>query len=171
MALSIDINLPRSHRARFPDRCVVCGLDEPGSTVRLFSTSIGWWTWVFLVGGWPSVVDAPACRSCGWQYQFTRGLGFVVSAAVTWIVLSLTWPLISNAVPRGLRKWVVAAIVLLCLSPLIIYRIFRPKAFDITVYAKSIDYEFADQQYAIDFAVLNCGAEWVKVNGSDITKD
>lgn len=44
MAISTSINLPRSHDAQFPDRCVVCGLREPNSHVRVITGSIAlWW--------------------------------------------------------------------------------------------------------------------------------
>jgi hypothetical protein len=41
MAVSMHINLPRSHDAQFPDRCVVCGRREPNSHVRVITASIG----------------------------------------------------------------------------------------------------------------------------------
>ena len=54
MAESTDINLPRTHSPRFPDRCVVCRCHTPNFHVRLITSSIGWWTWLFWWWGKPS---------------------------------------------------------------------------------------------------------------------
>ena len=42
--------------------------------------------------------------------------------------------------------------------------------FDITVFADSVDYEFKSKDYAVEFAVLNIDAEWVKVDDQVINK-
>ena len=36
-------------------------------------------------------------------------------------------------------------------------------------WAKSIDYEFTNEQYAMDFAMLNTDAEFIRVNDTDVT--
>lgn len=54
---------------------------------------------------------------------------------------------------------------LLCLSPLMIFEICFAAPFDVTVYSDSVDYEFASEDYAVDFALLNLDSDHVKVNG------
>ena len=62
------------------------------------------------------------------------------------------------------------AIALVCLLPQFILEVFFAKPFDVTAFADSIDYEFTSKEYAIDFAMLNVDAEWVKVNGEIINQ-
>jgi hypothetical protein len=61
------------------------------------------------------------------------------------------------------------ALGLICLLPQVIFEVFYAKPFDVTAFAESVDYEFTSKDYAIDFAVLNRDAKWVKVNGNAIT--
>ena len=61
-------------------------------------------------------------------------------------------------------------LALVCLLPQIIFEVLFAKPFDITAYADSVDYEFTSKDYAVDFALLNSNAAWVKVNG-EVIKD
>ena len=67
-----------------------------------------------------------------------------------------------------LHKWAMMGIALGCVLPQIIYEICFASPFVITAFSKSVDYEFKSKDYAIDFAVLNMDAKWVKVNGQKI---
>ena len=49
--MTYDINLPRAHRAVYPNRCVRCQCDPQGSSIRLWTDMIGWWTAVLLIFG------------------------------------------------------------------------------------------------------------------------
>ncbi len=48
--------------------------------------------------------------------------------------------------------------------PQIVWRVLHPYPFDLTAYAKSVDYEFCDAEAARGFAELNRDAEWVKIS-------
>jgi hypothetical protein len=165
MAESTDINLPRSHVATFPNRCVVCGCAGPGSRVRLITGSIGWWSWLFSWWGKPFIVKAPACSRCAWKLHVLRLLSLAVTIAIIVAVLWLVWPSIKGSVPPGLRKWAMMALTLVCLLPQIIFEVFFARPFDVTAFSDSVDYEFTSIDYAIEFATFNHDAEWVKVNG------
>jgi hypothetical protein len=165
MAESTDINLPRSHVATFPDRCVVCGGAGPGSHVRLITGSIGWWTWLFWWWGKPFIVKAPACTGCAWKLHGLRMLSLVVTVAIIAAALWLVWPNIKDGIPRGLQRWAMLALALLCLLPQIIFEVFYARPFDITAFSDSVDYEFTSIDYAIEFATYNHDAEWVKIDG------
>jgi hypothetical protein len=61
MAMSTDVNLPKAHDAKYPDRCVVCGAISPSSRVRVITGTIGHlpalgaagsFTLVALAAGW-----------------------------------------------------------------------------------------------------------------------
>ena len=70
MPFSTDVNLPRTRTPVFPDRCVTCGLPQPGRVIRVRTNSIGWWTIVFWSRGAHFSVEAPACEPC--RHQMIR---------------------------------------------------------------------------------------------------
>ncbi len=165
MTVSTDINLPRSHTARFPDRCVVCGRAHPMSHVRLITGTLGWWTWLFWWWGTPFVAKAPACRDCAWKLHGRRFVSLLVTSVIAVVVLWLIWPQVKDSIPRSIHKWAKMGLALMCLSPQFLFEVLFAKPFDLTAYADSVDYEFTLKDYAVVFATLNLDAEWVKVNG------
>ena len=54
--------------------------------------------------------------------------------------------------------------ILLCSAPYFLWEVIFPPAIDITALKDRVDYEFADENYAHDFAGLNEEAEWVEVS-------
>jgi hypothetical protein len=166
MAQSTDVNLPRDHKVRFPDRCVVCGRNEPGSHVRLITGTLGWWTWLLWWIGKPIIVRAPACRVCGWKLHLRRLLSLMLTVCVVSAAFWFAWPYFKDLVPHGLRKWAMMGLAIVCLLPqLLVEVLFVPPSFDVTAHADNVDYEFKSQGYALEFAILNDDANWVKVNG------
>lgn len=163
MPLSTDVNLPRKHAAKFPSRCVRCGTDPADGIVRLWTHTIGWWTWVFWVLGRGFTTHVPACAGCSWRIRFQRVGSFVITLAVAALFLFLAWPYLNDLVARPLRKWVAMALMLVCLCPYFLWEVFFPPSIDITAYSESVDYEFRDADYAYEFAELNGDAEWVKI--------
>ena len=163
MPLSTDVKLPRDHAARFPTKCVECGEDPATSTVRLWTHTLGWWSWVLAAFGSGVTVTAPACVECGWRIRIQRIGGVLVTAIIALAFLFLIWPYVEDLVARPIRKWVALGLCLICLAPYIAWEIFFPPSFEITAYAKSIDYEFRDEEYAMEFAELNDDAEWVEI--------
>jgi hypothetical protein len=168
VALSIDVNLPRSHAARFPNRCVVCAESAPDSHVRVITGSIGWWTWLLWWWGTPVSIKAPACKRCAWKLQGLRVLSWLVSIALCFIAWKWVWPSFKLWVPAGVQRWGMMGLGLTCLLPQILYEILYPRPFDVTAWAESVDYEFKSQEYAVDFALLNVDADWVKINGTSL---
>ena len=164
MPQSTDVNLPRNHSARFPSSCVRCGDDPANGTVRLWTHTIGWSTWVFWMFGRGFSTHAPACAGCGWRIRFQRVGGVLLTLAIAGVFLFFVWPHIENFIARPIRKWVAMGLILVCLAPYILWEMFFPPAIDITAYSESIDYEFRDSDYAFDFAELNDDAEWVRIN-------
>ena len=164
MPLSTEVNLPRSHHARYPPRCVRCGADPQRRTVLIWTHTIGWWTAVFWIFGWGFSTRPPACASCAWQIRLQRVGGLLLTLLVTGLFLTFIWPLLDGFVPRLVRNWVALVLVLACLTPYFLWEVFFPPAIDITAYRKSVDYQFKDAIYAYDFAELNDEAEWVRIS-------
>ena len=163
MPLSTDVNLPKQHKARFPDKCVVCGYTSPPSTVRLITGTIGWWSWLLWVFGKPFTVKAPACTVCGWRLHLQRLVSLFITIGLIVVAFWFLWPLVSDQLPRTARKWIMMGLALLCLAPQIFYEVYFPQPFDITAYSDSVDYEFRDEDMAYEFADLNEDATWVKI--------
>ena len=164
MPLSTDVNLPKSHPARFPDRCIVCGTDSPGSTMRVLTNSIGWWTWLFWFFGKPFCVRVPACNGCGRRLHLVRIFAFLIMVAIAYLSVKIFWPLVPADIPRAIRKLIFLGLFFLCASPILILQVFFPPPFDITAYKDSVDYEFRDEELAFEFAELNEDADWVKIS-------
>ena len=170
MAQSTDVNLPRSHTPLFPDRCVRCKVASPRSHVRLITGTLGWWT-VFI--WWldkPFVTKAPACPSCARKLHGLRFLSLFATVVAAVIALWFVWPYFKDSVPDGVRKWAMMGLALICCLPQILYEVFYAMPFDVTAYSDSVDYEFTSKDYAVDFAMTNIGADWVKVNGQVINE-
>jgi hypothetical protein len=147
----------------------VCDSETPGSHVRLITGSIGWWTWLLWWHGKPFMVKAPACSRCAWKLHGLRFLSLAVMIVLASIALSVIWPHIKDSVPRGLRRWAMLGVMLVCVMPQFIFEVFFAKPFGVTAFADSVDYEFTRREYAIEFALLNDNAAWVKINGNSLT--
>lgn len=168
MAECINVNLPRSFEATFPQRCVVCERDNPGSSARIVTSSVGWWSLFTWWWGKPFAVKAPACSFCAWKLQWLRFVSLVVMLVTVTLALWFVWPAVQGAIPRALQKMAMMGIALLCLLPQVLFEVFYARPFDVTAFEESVDYEFTSKRYAADFAVLNYGAEWVKIDGKKL---
>ena len=64
---------------------------------------------------------------------------------------------------KTFRKWAMMGLVLMCISPWLLYSVYSPQPFDMTAYSDSVTYEFRDTEYAHEFAELNEDAEWIEI--------
>jgi hypothetical protein len=165
MAISTTINLPKSHPARFPNRCVVCGHEGPTSRLRIITGTIGWWTWMLWIFGKPFFVKAPSCKWCAWKLHALRLLSVLLIFSVMAAVYYFVWPYVEQFVPRSIRRWAILGLFIVCMLPYFIFEAFFAKPFDVTAYNDSVDYDFTLPEYASEFAALNHNPGWVKVNG------
>ncbi len=97
-----------------------------------------------------------------------RFLSLIVTIGIALAAFWLIWPHFRDSLPRGLRKWAMMGLALVCLLPQFIFEVFFANPFDVTAYTESVDYEFTSKDYAVDFAMLNRDARWMKVNGETI---
>jgi hypothetical protein len=154
MAVSTDVNLPRSHTPVFPDRCVACGARSPGATYRAGTNAIGWRTLAFWSFGERVTVEVPACEACRGRMRRQRWVQLVVNAAfvVAGVVIAgslLKW------YKGPLKQWLMLGIALICLLPVVLWETFFPRPIDMTAFSHSVDYEFRDPAYAEEFASMN----------------
>jgi hypothetical protein len=156
MAMSTDVSLPKSTVPLWPDRCVRCGLSQPGETHQLAVLVYSF----FGLFPWRSgiTVPVPACGQC-WRRlarnRVFRYLLFFVPAILTPVLLIvlvhtnvLTGRLWSHRQMPGLGL-IVGAL------PGLIYNVFFPMRIDATLGKTLIKYEFADAAAAAEFRALN----------------
>jgi hypothetical protein len=167
MAWTSTVSLPREHDPVFPPVCVVCGKQDPDGTLSLSDTIPGPFGCFLAIVGiftplaalWPRAREyrsAPACPQCARRLRLMRAQRHVLN------VVALT-----VAAMAGLFVWVwvhplaAAAEVIAVWIGLAVLGRWRPMPFNIYVWPKAIDYEFARSEYAAVFALLNGAA----VNG------
>lgn len=167
MPLSTDIRLPKSQTPVFPDACVVCSAECPNHTVKIGTNAIGWWTVVTLWLGPRFSVRVPACKRCAFNLQLRRWSAFVFIGVLAYIILVHIAPLVTPHVPVGLRKWALAAAVIVCLTPYLAWEAFFPPSMELTAYADEIDYEFRDPGYALQFMMLN-NEDWYQAKADEL---
>jgi hypothetical protein len=168
MPISTDVNLPKKHKPKFPNRCVICNRENPKSTMRFGAGTIGWTTVLFWSFGKRFVVRPPACKPCGRKMHVSRISSLVVTGVLVLLMLFLVWPFCREHVDPRFEKWVMMGLALIAILPQVAYEVFFPRPFDMSPFKTSVDYEFASKEYAVDFAMQNLDAEWVKVNDQDI---
>ncbi len=152
--MSTDIHLPKSLRPIFPDRCIACGVDHPDGIYRAGTNAIGWWTLVFWSFGPRFSVNVPACRPCRGRMRRQRWVRLAAGAVFTLIGVGVGSYLLRWY--RGpLKKWLILPIALVGLLPFFLWETFFPRPIDLTAYSTTVDYEFADADYAREFAALN----------------
>lgn len=160
MAVSTDVTLRVDAEARFPDRCVVCEANAPGATVALSESRHGGFITLFLplvwLMGWRTF-HAPICPGCKGRFRLQRwGRGIV-----TWILVIVSVTVVYPHVREldwAPRRLVGGGLVLLSLVPYVLYEVFWPRFFGVTVHLDRIDYEFASRAYAEAFTEANRSA-------------
>ncbi|MFN6401877.1 MAG: hypothetical protein ACK449_18465 [Planctomycetota bacterium] len=163
--MTYDVNLPRDHQPVYPNRCVRCHCDPQGNSIVLWTHMVGWWTFLLLFFGWPVSTTVPACRSCKLQIRVQRLGLWIFMLLLSFIFMWFVWPMVDDFVPKVAGKWVAVGMIMICALPFFIWQLIVPPCFDFTAYQQSIDYEFKDHDYAVEFANLNRHADWVKVDG------
>ena len=154
MPLCTDIRLPNTLEPIFPDRCVACGVPSPGSSLRVGTNAIGWWTIAFWTFGQRFSVDVPACEICSRRMIRQRWLRLIVSGIFILAGLGLAIYLLGSF--RGpLKRWLAMGVALACLIPYFAWETLSPRPIDLTAYSDAIDYEFRDEEYADEFLSLN----------------
>lgn len=154
MGMSHDVRLPKSATPVYPRRCVACGEADPAARVRVGTHTIGWYTFVFLHTGSRFTADVPACDECARDLRRWRRIKFTLDC-VLYAMAAGAAIYLFGWYDGPFRKWLLTAVAVACLLPLILLEVFHPPAADLTAYADTVDYEFADRGYAEEFAALN----------------
>jgi hypothetical protein len=152
-----SIKLPRDHVPIFPDRCVGCG--RGSLTKRKVKThTVGVLSVATFHQGDRFTIAIPCCRACSMRMRsrMATGIVFFVPLAMVFGWLAL---IVSHQYHLGswAKRGVIALFLAVSTLPLILWHIFLPPPFDVTAFVESVDYDFRDLSYAVEFAKLNAG--------------
>jgi hypothetical protein len=156
MALSTDITLPRRITPVFPDVCIACQ-STPDSSTKITQNSQHWLISFFLpilhLFGW-SRVEIPICRRCKPRFYFQRWGRTAICWAIAIGVIAIAWPYF-NEWDRLTKKIAIAGIGILAIAPYIAFEVLWPRLFDTTAEGDKVTYEFASEEYAKLFYLMN----------------
>ena len=164
MPYSADVKLPRDYVAKFPETCVSCREDTFGNFIKRSTRNISWTQWVmWFIPGKKVKVQIPACQECALRMRIRRWAGWFAMAILIGLCWLFVWPLLDN-IPRSLRRWAFLLSGVACLSPVFLWEMFWPPAFDMTATKKSITYEFKNMNTAQEFIQLNLDADFIETS-------
>jgi hypothetical protein len=156
MPLCTEVKLPADVEPQFPPLCVVCR-STPDSTIKIAHNSqnplIGFFVPILFLFGW-SRVAVPICGGCKTRFRMQRWGRQVITIALIFAAIALIFPHFKEWSPLA-RKVIVGGLALLAVLPYFLFEAFWPRYFETTASKKSIDYEFADRDYAVEFYLLN----------------
>jgi fatty acid desaturase len=159
MPLALDVTLPRDVAPVFPDACCACGRDQPGDSVTIKGRRINWaelflpWLWFF---GKRVRVTVPVCAACRPRLLASRRWNNLILVVNLVAACAVAMPLAKSfGFARGTTRMLSLAFVFVGALPWLLWTLFHPVLFDITVHKETIDYEFAHRGYAIEFFAAN----------------
>ena len=158
MPLSTDVTMPKDVDAVFPPLCVGCLSDRPGLVA--FHGSRFTWGRVFFAWLWllrkRVRCEVPICDGCRPAVSRRKWVELLLLVGVASGVGVMIFPWVQSLdLGRQWSRLIVLAAVLLGWLPYIVWSVFRPPLFDLTVRAELVEYEFASEEYARRFVEAN----------------
>jgi hypothetical protein len=157
MPLATEVIIAADRCPIFPERCVVCGrtCSERGVIRAAPSGLHGMQTWLLRMTPRIDIVIHPQCGAhLRRRLVGERAFNFLAATAV---IVPLVW----FCVTHGWSKYPSIALVLvamvLALGPALIWQVLRPAAIDVRRSGDRLVFQFADHDYAQEFARLNDG--------------
>lgn len=155
MPMSHDVALSKDADPVFPSRCVVCLADRPDD-LYIASARAFFLISVFLpfLRGRKFEVEIPCCRDCRaalTKRKRTRNWSEMVGVLVP-LGLIIGWTIRYDV--EHAKRWIGLG-ALVFVSPWVWLHVARPLAFNLTATRKAVGYEFANEEYATEFAELN----------------
>lgn len=161
--MSTDIRLPKEQEPVFPPQCCRCLAEEPEHMVRFSASRFSWaqlfffWVWLFRKRVRHHV---PICAKCRTPVRWRKFVEVVVLITVVWLAVAIVVPWIKSfGLNRQWQKLATYGGAFVFAIPYILWWVFRPPAFDMTVGDDYVEYEFANGRYARRFAESNPGCE------------
>jgi hypothetical protein len=161
MPLATTVKLPKKITPRWPQRCVSCGTDVSGgrgSTLNWWTHAIGWWTVALLSFGKPyRVKDVPVCMMCKSRVRWQRWLRILMSTALI-VGAGLIWLTLFRGQQFPLKRAALVGLIIVTILPWVLWEIIFPPPLDVTAFKETVDFDFRETDYALEFANLNKSA-------------
>jgi len=95
----------------------------------------------------------PACDACISKLVWQRRGRFVISLLFICVGVFIAHRVLGDF--KGINKAITIAITLASCVPWFLWEVFVPRAIELTAFKDTVDYEFADPDFAAEFAELN----------------
>ena len=158
MPFSTDVRVPRDVEPVFPPFCARCLSDRPG-LMTFYGSRFSWgqlfffWLWLLRKR---VRCEVPICDRCRPAVRWRKRLELLLMVGLTSAVVVSIYPWLRQLdLGRQWNKLIVLVAVVVGLLPYILWSIFRPPAFDLTVKDDVVDYEFGNEGYADRFVAAN----------------
>ena len=151
-----DVSVSSLVPPKFPDRCVLCGADEPGRQVR-FSAGAKYGAFFFIAwfGKGKGSISAPACGTCAVGAMIRAVMRFGLSAAMAALAAWFLFKGMKGG--RGMFKLKAIAVFFAAVIPAVVWDKLFPARFSVTFQDEKHQAicHFADAAYAAQFDALN----------------
>lgn len=150
-----SVSLRRHEKPRFPKGCVVCGMDHPDEKIGVSDFAISWFSFVSdIPDDWGSV-RVPIHKRCKWGFRIRRWGGRIIYTVLAgiflWQIVPWVESLVGERIPRIARKVIFAVSIV----PVVFIESFFPPAFDVTFFEDSVEFDFLDPHYCLEFRERN----------------
>jgi hypothetical protein len=149
------VRLRRSRDVRFPDRCVGCDGDPKGRAAAVWDHETAWWSYFVYFGRFVSL-QVPACFACKVRIFVEQLVKYLFLIGGTALLLWFFFPSAAT-LPRGLLR-VFTTVLFLVFGygiSLAAWLFIVPRTVELDVRSEWMAMEFDDEDYALDFEVLN----------------
>ena len=152
MPRAFTVVLPRWVSAVFPDRCVVCGVENPEASAGIVSRDnlkgAAFWA------GWHRV-RVPCCRICGLKLQLWRVWSMLRTTLIAGSAFAFGILFLSRRFPGWATGLMVLVLCVVGFAVVFVWNQFFPPGFSVDPHDAYIDYEFRDRALGEEFARLN----------------
>lgn len=146
--------MPRKSIPRFPDECVGCGADPHGETWEISGRTTSWIGALAPWIGQKHIVLVPCCSDCRPRLRREKRIRDWSTMVAIIALCAVLIPRL-DGIDRPLRKFAVLGAIFAALTPQMIFEVLHPPPFGLHVRRKTVDYEFASEDFADSFLELN----------------
>lgn len=152
-----SVALPRQHMPTFPNRCVVCGTDGPGSEKLLLARD--GMKGVAIWAGW-FALRVPACDGCRRRLSLRRFMDVAGTLVIAGAAFAFGLLYLLPRLPGFATGIIVLGIIIAGFGVGFVVGRFYPARFDVDPHDRYVEYEFKDRAMAQEFAALNRPEGW-----------
>lgn len=154
LSMTHSVELSAEHQPLFPDRCLVCGREQPGDSAS-FTAVLNAYKPLDEEMFKSHQAALPVCTGCKPKLRRSRWIGKLVIGVGT-VVASVLILILSQLELAWFTGWKSYAVIgVLLLGPLLVASMIYTAHFDFSPFERRVHYDFRDRGYAEAFAELN----------------